>query len=576
MRSKFYFAILLSVLVLPAWGGSRTVNAHPGQTGAAAAQSAAGVGGDYLILFAIPELTAADFPIGGGASEIDRYAARIVARQAERIRPELARFQAHGQLTMLGTRGERNGILVRVQDPAVLERLSALPEIQGIYPSEQSLTCSTWTAADLKMALQSRGSPAFPSGARAAAAGSPVITVYHFAEGNWGEVSVSAGIHAAVSLKLIRGGVVVGTGAGITYADGTYTFYPSAGGCDSLSNWDLQDGDVAEVTANGSTASTTVVPIDAWLDPTTNMLNGVTAAFRTVQVDLHTFAANPCAEVVSDLSTASDAAGAFSRSATDFNRQAYAVVRVMDGAGNSTYAEIHAFDIELGLDRDRFYIHWKSSEVVAASLIRNGSAITTWNWTTPKGWYAFYLTVQAGVSIQTGDILFVTSDLGSMTYTVTPFTMNMNPATDNINGTAGANRPVIARVYKPLYSACTDRGCANSLTDGAGLYSMTANLDQGDEADLYAFDSEGNVQVGPWQYTPYLVAEPVYNDVGIRWINANPLTVTLKNNANSTKEVLSGIVSAGYDPSWLSFTSATPEKFTDRKRTAQAGGIYKA
>jgi len=558
MRKKMIFVLIITALVFFAPGSVLSAAAQNPQPGLPKTADSGNGSGEYLILFSIPPLSPEDVPAGIGPHEAETYAARIVARQAEQLQPELERYLTQGQLSLVAVRPDRNGMLVQVKDAAILTPLAHLPGVQGVYSSAKSVTCSGWSARDLKLALQA-GSAAAPQLAPlAAAATDPVINIYHHAGGNWGQIYIKTTASIPVSMRLLRSGVVVGTGSGTAYSDGSYTFYPSSGSCDLLSDWDLYDGDTVEVTAHGSTVSTVVTPLDAWLNPTANNINGVTAASRQVKIELDTYASDPCVAAVNTSTVTSNTAGVFSKGYSDFNRRAIAIVWVLDANGNSTYANIRAYHIEAGIGWNSIDIYWKTNDAVTLTLSRGGGTLYTWNWTIQQGYDYIYFSLPSGDWIKAGDVIALSSAIGSMSYAVTPFSMSIDPATDKISGTAGPNRLIDTHIYRNYYSTCTSSGCLKTTANSSGAYSFSTALGLGDEVDVYTYDGEGNMQYGGWKVTPFMMAEIKYNDVGIRWLTDATLTVTLKDSSNSVKQTLTGIDFSTDDwMDWAYFDSAT-------------------
>jgi hypothetical protein len=558
MRSKLFFVFMILALVISAPGNALSVSAQNQQPDGPKTPQA-GIGSEYLILFAIPQISPSDVPFGIGPEEAERYAARIVERQAEQMLPELKQYLTQGQLSGMEVRSDRNGIVVQIKDPAVLTHLQQLPGVQGVYQSSKTVECSQWTINDLKKAVVAQSNKSSSAGLSplSTATTDPTINILYIEGDNFAQVEGTTTAGIQVSLRILRAGVVVGTGQTYANVDGSYYFYPSSGGCDSLTNWSVLYGDIIEVTAHGSIVSTVLTSISAWVDPSSNKVGVATAANRTVKIELFSADIDPCVSVMAAKTGNSGASGSLEMSFNDFNRRAYAYVYVQDVNGNSTYSGFGAYGIGTSIGNNYFDFSWKPGETVHATLTRSSAIVADWNETLPNSGYFEFGLGSAG-TLQAGDVINVSSGIGSMSYTVVPLTMAFDTATDKITGTTAASYPVIVRVSKNYNSTCTTFGCIKTTANAAGAYTISTALGQGDWVYVYTYDAEGNSQYGPEGSTPYLVAEPSYNDLLISWPNTNSLTVTLTDSANAVKETLSGITPYyAYSSFWVYFSSAT-------------------
>jgi hypothetical protein len=554
---KFFNALVVLALVLVTAGTVPIVQAQDTKPSEPVVSASSAVN-DVLLLFTYPKIEPGDIPPLFSPDEAPVYAARLIERQALQIRPELQQYRQAGQISGFSVKPEQAGIVVQVKDPAVLGQLAQLPGILGVYPAAEAGACSAQVAKGLEQVLISQSFRA-PDAVLAPASANitdPSIQISHMGGSTYGNVSGTTIASTTVTLRILRNGAVAGTGKTTSNPDGTYAIYTQNGACDPAMQWSVLDNDIVEVTAHGSVSSAIVNAITAWVDPVTNKVTGVTTGASTVKIVLATHPSNYCATTYTTQSTSSDAAGNFEKVFADFDRLASATVSVEDANGNITYTSFGAFSFNPTLGSGNISFRWKIGETVHATLMRSSSVIWSSDWTLPAG-YSYGLGIGTGQSLQAGDILNLSSAIGSMSYTMAPFSLIVDPAADSISGSTAAGRKVAAYEYKSSYlPACsTTTACLTTTADGAGAYSLSTPIGPGDYASGYSIDAEGNTQYSGTVYTPGLITEIQYDDVGIAWPNTKSLTVTLKDSGGVTKQTLSVSTSSPTSVYWWYFSS---------------------
>lgn len=185
---------------------------------------------------------------------------------------------------------------------------------------------------------------------------------------------------SSVGLRIVRNGRAVGTGQTTSDAAGKYVFYLRHPCVPIGYEWVLQGGDVVEVTAAGHTVSTTIVPLNVWMDPFSNTVAGTTAPGREVLVTAAQAQADRCSPLQVEKLATSAPDGSFTtdwNGRLDFDHSASSTVCSRDPSGNGACLYTEAFHIALvptGYNAG-FQGQVKPSAPYQVTRVRNGSAL---------------------------------------------------------------------------------------------------------------------------------------------------------------------------------------------------------
>ncbi len=551
-----WVGLAMAAALLAALNGARAVQAadppFPPDIAPPGPASEGSSAPDYLIALPLPASESLSVPAGLSPEQAAEYARRLTYEQARPVLAELERLQAEGKIAGFQARPDLHAVAVQVAPGAdaspTLTHLSGLGFVASATESLPACIVGAAKALSEQVLGLSRAAENRAQSAKAGLgiqATNPTIDVY-LPPGSSGYSSINGHTAptATVTLRILRGSSVIATQTTTSYSGGSYYFYPTYQYCPTDGyDWSLKPGDVVEVTANGSTVTTVVAPVSAWVDPVANIVGGTTTAGRSVEVDLYQRNANQCSSTQYALTVPTDGSGAFSADFTsqvDFDRRAYAYVYARDLNGNSTYYYFYAYRISAYFNSGSFYGYLKPGVTFTAVLSRTGSIVfsTDSGVSDADGSYDGYFTQ----TVQPGDVIQVSGGGISMSYTATSLDVTLDPAADQATGTTGAGRRVRAIFYKNtsgnVRTSCSyGSGCNSTTADGAGNFVLTTTLDlvRGDYAYVYVYDAEGNYQYLYQTYIPAILARLSSNSIAGYWRNSNPLTVTVKDMTGTVK-----------------------------------------
>jgi len=535
---------------------------------------------DYLLALPLVLPDPADIPADLSPEAAAEYARSLTYRQAGPILAELERLRAEGLIAGFEVRPDLHGVVVSGATTRALEELSRLPEAAALMPyaADRPPACAVAAAQALPEQMLGLSRVAAGSAPRLQAAGlapqttDPSINA-NVPPGNtgnwWTYVWGQTTSNTAVTMRILRGGRVIATQSTTSYSNGWYSFYPSWQDCPTSGyNWSLRPGDVVEVTAHGSTVSTVVADLRAWVDPGANTVAGRTTPGRSVEVWLYAYGSDPCYSTSYNQTVATDSGGNFGANFTsqvDFDRKAYATVYARDANGNSTYYWFDAYRISASFDYADFGGFLKPEVDFTATLSRAGSIVSTYSGrSSANSYYSGWFTD----TIRPGDVISVSGGGVNIQYTATGLDVTLDPAANRATGTTGANRLVQAYFYKRtwgnLYTTCGwGYDCASTIADTGGAFTLNTDLDlvRGDYAYFYVYDAEGNYQYVSERPVPAIVADLTWSEVSGYWGNptAGYVTVTLKDSGGTVKATASWVWVGSWD-GWFStcFWDITP------------------
>ncbi|KAA3660591.1 MAG: hypothetical protein DWQ04_18955 [Chloroflexi bacterium] len=376
----------------------------------------------------------------------------------------------------------------------------------------------------------------------------PSIIVQTVPKSNYSSVNGYADGNKTVTMNLIRNGQTVATQSTTSSSNGFYYFSPSWQSCPFPDySWQAKTGDVVQVSANGQTASTTVVDISLSVDPITNIASGTTAPGRTVVVNIYQPQNGICSGTSQSKQTTA-ASGNYNldfSSLLNFNRAASGQAYAKDGNGNSTYTYAHAHTIYAYFNSYEFAGVISPSSSYTAKLQRSGSTL---DMVTGSSSGNGYFNDNFSYEIEPGDIIQLSgSNFTNFQYTAVDLTTTFNINTNQLTGTTASNRTVSASFnkrsnsYDVVTTTCSyGYDCESTTSNSSGNYTLNASIDieRGDYAYVYVYDTNGM-----YQYTsggvnaPAIVATP--NSSQIKGLGTTPYTyvsITLKNSSGIVKD----------------------------------------
>jgi len=548
-------AVLATLLGIMSRADLVRAAAPPVATQGPKAQDASAI--EYLIPLPFPAAETLSVPAGLSPEQAAEYARNLTYQQAQPILAELQRLRIEGEIAGFEVRPDLHAVAVQAvpgfDASSVVGRLSSRGFVASV--GEQMPACVTGATEALTNQVYGLSQVSLHSTPHGIVSGlsvqatNPSIDVYvppgtpsHL---TWTYVTGSTTPTTTVTMRLLRGGSVVGTATVTSTGTGNYYIYPTYQFCPSASrNWVIRVGDVVEVTAGGNTVSTTVVEVSAWVDPVANTVAGNTAAGRSVETVVYHYASDLCSTTTYTQTVSASGSGAFSANFTslvDFNRRASAKASARDSNGNSTFYWFYAYRISANFNSDLFWGFLKPDVDFTARLSRTGSIVSSRSGRSDAtGYYYGYF----GPIIQSGDVISVSGGGVSMQYTATDLGVTLSPATNQATGTSGAGRRVQAYFYKngggwPIPTACSwSFSCVSATADGSGNFTLNAGMDlvRGDYAYFYVYDAEGNYQYGRRHNIPAISAHLTWNEVSGFWINPDDyLTIVLKDSSGMVK-----------------------------------------
>ncbi len=532
-------------------------------------QPATEAGSEYLLLFSMPPLNAGELPGWLDPEQGGLLAGQLIERQVQRLLPQLQDLAAAGRISNTQAHPERMGITVQASNPDVLVELQALPGIAGVYPSVDSTACSQQAARAFSQYIQSGGMTGAADSLAPQSVGTtnPSIKIQHYSS-TAGTFYVNTTPNTPLTLSVFRSGQLIASTSGTSMADGSFSIGMWYISCGSTPGWELLDGDVVQVTANGLSVSSVVASLTAWVDPVTDKVAGITDPGRNLKIELNTPGASPCdSSSITTQSVPAGSGGGFEASFTNFDRRAYAVIYAVDAAGNSTYNSFRAYQFTI-YNSNSFSFNWKPGETISAAYLRGSTTLHSWNTTLGPGG-AYTLSISPD-SLQAGDVINLSSSAGAMSYTVLPFTASLNDATDQITGTTKAGAQVTASLLVNSYLTCSffSQHCGSATAGPGGAYTISLPIHAGDTGTVWVNDGEGNFQRLNVAST-YVLVDSNARQVRGTWPNTNLLTLTLKNSSGVVKETRSNI-----DPgSWHSFSASFTNTIVTGDKIEVADGL---
>ena len=527
---------------------------------------------NYLIALPVVQPAPDEIPSNLTLEQAADYARSLTYRQAQPILAELERLRAEGKITGFEVRPNLHGVAVEVSDPVVLEEFSRLQDVAAVSPlKDEPPVCAAAAAQALPEQVLGLSRMVAEATSRLQATGlgvqatDPSIDVYASPGNDWTSVSGQTTPNIAVTMRILRGGRVIATESTTSYSDGYYYFYPNWHQCPTYGyDWTLQSGDVVEVTAHGSTVSTVVANLSAWVDPGADTVTGITDPGRSIEMWLYAYSSDPCRSTGYNQTASVDGSGNFSADFTsqvDFDRRAWSSIYTRDANGNSTNASFYAYRISGYFDNTSFYGYLKPEVNFTATLDRAGNTVSTYSdRSSANGYYYGYFTQ----TIQSGDVIQVSGGGISMQYTATGLDVSLDPATDQATGTTGANRLVKAHFYKRTWgyvqTSCSwGSDCNGIVADGSGAFVLTTTLDlvRGDYAYFYVYDAEGNYQYAYDRPIPAIVANLDWSSVRGYWGDpgAGYVTIILKDSGGAVKETDSSVWVSSWDGQFYAYMS---------------------
>jgi hypothetical protein len=508
---------------------------------------------DYLVVLPTILPNPDEIPPNLSPDQADQYANRLTYRQAQPVLAELKRLRTEGKIASFQVQSGLHGVILRGITPGALEQLSRLQGVAAVLPTKDEPPICAAAAAeafpDQLMGLSRMAADTamdVQAANLAPQATDPSIDVYNLPGGSYGNIMGQTTSNTAVTLRILRGGRVVASKSTTSNSSGNYYFYPTWQQCPTIGyDWSLRPGDVVEVTAHGSTVSTVVAHLSAWVDPVANTVAGQTDPGRSALAQVYDSSGDLCNGTIYNQTGSVDGSGSFSidfSGQVDFDRLASATVYARDANGNSTYADFYAYRIAAEFNSNDFWGYIKPETDFTATLSRTGSIVSTDSGkSSATGYYDSWFTD----TIQSGDIVQVSGGGVNIQYTATNLDVMLDHATDQATGVTGANRRVQAWFYKRdwgvVQTTCSwDNDCASTTADGSGAFTLDTKLDlaRGDYADMYVYDAEGNYQYAPDRPVPAIIAGLTWDEVWGYWgdPNADYVAVTLKDSSGTVKD----------------------------------------
>lgn len=525
----------------------------------------------YLIPIPLPDLGKVDLPARLDRDQADSVTEGLLAKEAGRILDELRLLKERGLVSDYEIMPDAPVVRVTMTQDRVPEVARALPEgASALVEESEGLPACVSSAVDhlpdMVMAAsrtQNQRDLASTSQATVLAAGAPVIEVYYYEEPGYryAYVSGTATPKSEARLRVLRGGKQVALDYELVDEYGYYSFSRNYLSCTESYNWELQPGDVVEISAGGFTSSTTVTPIKGWADGDANTVSGITGPGRTVKVELYQIDRSaPCFWQSFIKTGSADAAGNFSINLGDqvnFDRSADVRIYSTDGAGNSTFYYAQNYRLKVYPD-GYYYLYLKPQTSFTLVLKRGATILETVHGTTDPDWGGFSKNFTN--TVQPGDQATVTFNGGQLGYTVVNWpSVSVNRDSGQVSGSAAPGMVLSAGVYNNTYNAtlrCSYAGkCASQTVPSNGQFSVNIGvLFNGEEGyiDFYTPEGEGLYYS---DFEPSIEAYPTYDEVDISWWWTDTLTVTLKDSANAFKESYTFDLSYWDSEFWVSFST---------------------
>lgn len=521
--------------------------------------------GDILLSLPFPDLAGVTWPAGLHDEQAVDLAHGIVNRQAAPLLAELEARRSRGAILGYQLRYDLQAVAVQPAT-AGLAGLDGLTEVALVSQGGGSgLACGAFAAQALvdQVLTRSRPLPQFS----AAGPGAdltiqlymppPELTGHYFSS-----VQGQAPSNTEVEVRITRAGAILTEGTTRSDAGGWFYFEPQWAECPQYGyTWRLMPGDVVQVAAVGQVATTTAAPVLAWIDPVTDVVEGRTAAGRSVRVQVGQFTTDVCNWPSTTVGGVADGAGRFLLDLTsqvDINRAASVQVYSLDAAGHASYYYFYPYHVRLRYGESYIYGYVRPNATVSVSVQRGGSQVASATGRSDgRGYFYAYLSDASYNSFnpQPGDVVRVSGDV-TINYTVAQHQMTLDADNNRAIGLTAAGRIVEVDFYSnsgssPLTNTCEGYGvCGSARAAADGSFVLTSSLDfaRGDYAYFYSFDSEGNYQYQGPLYMPAIIAETNSDRVNGFWNRLGTyLTATLKDSAGRIKRAAYNVWTDSYD-----------------------------
>ncbi|MDX9849744.1 MAG: hypothetical protein RBT01_04490 [Anaerolineaceae bacterium] len=502
--------------------------------------------GEYLLMLPMPDLKGIDIPPLRSRSEVERYAASLLVKQAAPLINELQALKDRGQVGDFELLPEQQSVLIHGNYTDSQAQFSQLSGVEALTAVKEENTCGIDRFAALQEQIYSIShTQDFLEGYERKPSQTEIIIPYR--DGFYGSVILGYTIPSVeVTLRVIRDGVPLGVEQTMTStSDGEFIFFPDYLNCLGY-NWILQAGDVVEITAAGKTTSTTVVNLNFWVDPISNQVTGITAPGKSIEINLDVPQANFCSRKEYVKNTLSDEAGNFNidfSDQVDFNNASSAIIIVSGDNGHSIINFQSSYGINVGIDSGYINLTLKPDTDYTVNIKRSDVVITSYSRTTGfDGNDEFY----SSETLQAGDVITVQGGGRTLTYTVATFSdyyvdVNSHQLTAKTDPgrkiSASFNHRDYAWGY--LQNGCSSSlNCASATADNSGAFTLNSSLVllRGDYVDLSIYDQDGNSQ-NHWNITSSAIIAGAGKSflVGFWGSPDRDLTIIIKNSSNEEK-----------------------------------------
>ena len=514
--------------------------------------------GDLQDVFLLPALSPPaleDIP-----SHLDETQGRFLVtmammEEAQAFLPTLVQLQKSGRIQGFEMHADPVGMVVRGTTLEALENApfpgnaTIIPLTKGVIPP---CTAHQFEARVRQMLALSRlqaALEALPHAQKAAETAPPTIVAYVPPDGGYTYLFGLTQPNTQVSMRIRHGTEIIVETQTMSDAEGHYYFVPTWRSC-PLAEWEwvLRPGDVVEVTAQEHTAHTKIARVLAWIDPTTDRIEGVTEAHRRVNVTLEAHPRPSCAAVKKRKSTVSDDRGEFTLEFPDidFDAQTYGDIFVLDDDGNATF--IHTAAYSLVVDPQHRLIRGYLKPFTRYEVTVEGQGwpapveTIIGKMTSGLGQYevavdALVTTPGSRITVQGGGI--------RLEWIVADIDARLNAKNNEMTGITTPGRwlqlGVSERTHGVISTACTeDQDCGVVFTDEEGRFNHVFSLDvkRGDWGWIRLFDAQGNYQYA-FLNAPALAANVSMSALSGYWrhpILLPMLDVTLKASDGRVKE----------------------------------------
>lgn len=520
----------------------------------------------YLIPIPLPNLHDAKLPANIDQDQADKVAKDLLAREVDKILDELRKLKSRGVVEDYTVLNDSPAVRVTLAEKELTQLQQVLPaSTQVITNSGEAPACVSSGVEHLpEMVLaaarmQDQRTLGAPADTETLATAAPVLSIYFDPGSEYNGVSGTAAPDSEVKLRILRGGNEVASDYVWSGADGYFEFTPEYISCPQGHYiWELQAGDVVEVTAAGMSSSTTVTPITGMTDTENEIIRGSTSANKTVRMQLWTMSYTDACQIHSyTMSVASDATGKFTLNVpTYYDRSATIMLSAMDATGNSTYYYMDVYHLFVSEDDD-FSLYLPAATDFNLSLMRNSVEIEYQHGTTDNQGFRYG---KFNSDVLPGDQVIVQFAGILMRYDVVAWpNIWLDRATGQLSGSAGPSRWI--SVNHPDSTSLFRTGCSNAgscksqfVRDGDSVSLNIGPVYNGEEPTIIFYAGYGE-SIHISSFEPSLVAYPDDDEVAIHWWDNKTLTVTLKDSANAVKETVNTNNSWLDSNYWVSFNA---------------------